>query len=102
MASCLNRTRRGLPPFPDGPSNLYPFSSDPRDLLPVTDFPDIGGYTLPPGLPTLPPWRNASLPNFFGNDTQNILDFLDAMDMLANVTLQALTVSQNFSFFTRS
>ncbi|XP_071490342.1 phospholipid-transporting ATPase ABCA1-like [Diadema antillarum] len=89
MASCLNRTRQGLPPFPD----------DPQDLVP-TRVPLPDGFTLPPdfpGMPTLPPWLrnqtglgNFTYPNLFGNNTENILQLLDTIDALANTTLIAL------------
>ncbi|XP_030852678.1 phospholipid-transporting ATPase ABCA1 isoform X1 [Strongylocentrotus purpuratus] len=81
MATCLNRSSQGLSPFPDNPS----------DLLPVTGLP--GGVTLPPIPPTmLPPVlrNNSYLPDLFGNDTQDILNLLDAMDSLANTTLSVL------------
>ncbi|XP_030852675.1 phospholipid-transporting ATPase ABCA1 [Strongylocentrotus purpuratus] len=80
MATCLNRSSQGLSPFPDNPS----------DLLPVTSLP--GGVTLPPIPPTIPPVlrNNSYLPDLFGNDTQDILNLLDAMDSLANTTLSVL------------
>ncbi|XP_063962912.1 phospholipid-transporting ATPase ABCA1-like isoform X2 [Lytechinus pictus] len=81
MATCLNRSSEGLPPFPDNP----------QDLLPVTALP--GGIPLPSNFSTVVPptlRNNSFLPDLFGNNTEDILNLLDAMDSLANTTLVIL------------